>query len=354
MIDAIPPTIRIGSREIGVNKPVFLIAEAGINHNNELKKAYRMVDEAIKAGVDAIKFQTFVADEIQLRNSVKPAYQNRIKRKSYYEIIKELEPILEDQIKIKNYCKKQKIIFLSTPYDKKSVDFLDKVGVTAFKIAASDLTNHILLAHILKKGKPIILSTGLSSIKEVDLAVRLIKKFNMKNKLILVQTTSDYPTNNNEVNLRVIRTYSKRYGVNVGFSDHTKDHTASIGAVALGASVVEKHFTLNRNLPGPDQSSSLEPSELRDWVRRIRLIEQSMGSFEKFISHSERRNLSMRKILVIHAAKKNAKVTIDLIDAMRGTKDGILPVEDNIKFIIGKRLTKDITTTRQFSWNMIR
>lgn len=354
MVDSIPPTIRIGSREVGVNKSVFIIAEAGINYNNELKKAYRMVDEAVKAGVDAIKFQTFVADEIQLRNSVKPAYQNRIKRKSYYEIIKELEPIFEDQIKIKNYCKKHNIIFLSTPYDKKSVDFLNEIGVPAFKIAASDLTNHILLAYILKKGKPIILSTGLSSITEVDLAIKLIKKFNMEKKLILVQTTSDYPTNNNEVNLRVILTYRKRYNVNVGFSDHTKDDTTSIGAVALGASVLEKHFTLNRNLPGPDQSSSLEPSELRDWVKRIRLIEKSMGSFEKFISHSERRNLSMRKILVINPAKKDTKVSIDLIDAMRGTKGGILPLEENIKLIIGKRLTRDIIKTRQFSWDMIR
>ena len=344
----------MGNKEIGPSRPVFIIAEAGVNHNNNLKIAFQMVDEAVTAGADAIKFQTFIAKEIQLVQAIKPAYQNKIKNKNYFQIIKELEPNTDDQIKIKNYCKKRKIIFLSTPYDKKSVDFLYTVNVPAFKIASSDLTNHLLLEYILKKGKPIILSTGLSSIKEVDLAIKLVKKFDMLNKLILMQTTSDYPISDDQVNLRVLQEYSKRYNVITGFSDHTVTHTASLGAVALGAKVVEKHFTLNKNLPGPDQAASLEPKELREWIRKIREMERLMGTPKKVVTLSEKRNLSMRKILVIKSAKKGTKITKDMLGAMRGNRNGILPLQDNVNLIVGKRLSVNIDTITQFSWTMIK
>ena len=345
--------MKIDNRKIGKNEPVYIIAEAGVNHNNDLSLAFKMVDVAQNCGADAIKFQTFKANKIQLPNSVKPGYQKNTK-KNYFDLIKSLETSFKDQTKIFNYCKKKKITFLSTPYDEDSLHFLAKLGVTAFKISSSDLTNHIFLKEVLKKKKLIILSTGISSIKEVDETLNLISKYNMKNKLILVQTTSDYPAPNEDVNLRVLLEYSKHYDVITGFSDHTKDDTASLGAVALGAKLVEKHFTLNRKLSGPDQSSSLEPMELKIWIKKIRILEKSLGVSKKFITPSEKNNQTMRKIIVIHPVQKGTKITLKHLSAMRGKPSGILPLESNINKILGKELRRNITETREFSWNMIK
>lgn len=345
--------IRIGNRRIGDNYPVFIIAEAGVNYNNNLSLAYKMVDKAVEAGVDAIKFQTFITKDIQLENSTKPRYQKKIKNKTYFQILKENEPSFEDHLKISNYCKKKKIMFLSTAADKKSADFLDKIGVPAFKIGALDLSNHILLEYLARKRKPLILSSGISTMNLVSSSVNLIKKFKMKKKLILLQTNSDYPSTNEDVNLRVIPEYRKRFNVLVGLSDHTKDHTACLGAVALGACVLEKHFTLSRKLPGVDQKISLEPHELRELVEKVRLMEKSLGTNIKFITESEKDNLSMRKKIVIKPAKKGTSITLNLLDAKRGDKGGILPTKENIRKILGKKLKKGILREKQFSWNMI-
>jgi len=332
---------------------IFVIAEAGVNHNNDLAIAYKMVDSAKKSGANAIKFQTFVTDKIQLKDSVKPNYQKKIRNSNYYEIIKSLEPNFEDQKKISKYCKQKEIIFLSTPYDEQSVDFLDSLKVPAFKIASTDLTNHILLKYVAKKKKPIILSTGLATSKLVDDAVNIFKKEKMTKNLVLLHTTSDYPTNNNQVNLRVITEYIKKYKVIVGYSDHTQNDIASLGAVALGARVLEKHFTMDRNLPGPDQSSSLEPMELQEWIKKIRIMETCLGNSKKIITASEKKNITMRKVLVIHPAKKDTKIMPKMLTAMRGKKTGILPIEKNIDRIVGKKLKKDIENICEFSWNMI-
>jgi len=332
---------------------VFVIAEAGVNHNNKLSLAYKMIDEAAKAGADAIKFQTFIANKIQLPNSTKPNYQKKIRGKKYKNIIEELEPSFDDQIKMMKYCKKKNIIFLSTPYDNESVDFLDKMGISAFKISSSDTTNHSFLEYVANKKKPIILSTGMSNSEYVDVAVKLLKRKGIGNNLILLQATSDYPTPNDDVNIRVIPSFSKKYKIPVGLSDHTSDDVASLGAVALGASVVEKHFTLNRKLPGPDQTSSLEPKELSQWISKIRIMEKSLGSDKKFITKSEKNNLTMRKIIVLKPMKKNTKITSKMLLTMRGTKNGILPLKSNISKILGKKIKCNIITAKQFSWDMI-
>ena len=175
----------------------------------------------------------------------------------------------------------------------------------------------------------------------------------MKNKLILVQATSDYPTPNEDVNLRVLLEYSKHYDVITGFSDHTEDYTASLGAVALGAKLVEKHFTLDKKLSGPDQSSSLEPLELQEWIKSIRLMEKSLGNSKKIVTSSERKNLSMRKVIVLKPGKKGMRITNDHILAMRGNKKGILPTDQNIKKILGRRFSKNLLEPTQFSWNMV-
>jgi len=343
---------KVGQRLIGNNKPVFVIAEAGVNYNNDLDMALQMVDTAKKAGADAIKFQTFHADKIQLRDSIKPNYQNKING-SYYEIIKSLEPNPNDQKKIFKYCKKKKILFLSTPYDLDSVDFLLRLGVKAFKISASDFTNHILIEYIVKKGYPLFISTGLSSWKEIDSTIQLLRKHNMLHKTVLMQTTSDYPAKYDEINLRVLTEFSKKYNVLIGFSDHTPDDIASIGAIALGSCIVEKHFTLNKNLEGPDQSSSLNPLELTQWIKKIRIMEKLLGTNKKYITKSENKNISMRKILVIKRAKKGTKITKDHLLSLRGNKDGILPLSENLQKILGRQLKKDIVKQTQFSWKLI-
>lgn len=345
--------MQIENKRIGKNYPVYIIAEAGVNHNNDLSLAFKMVDIAKESGADAIKFQTFKANNIQLQNSVKPRYQNNI-QKNYYDLIKSLETSFKDQKKIFNYCNNKKITFLSTPYDLESLYFLKKLGVSAYKISSSDFTNHIFLNKVLKIKKPIILSTGISTINDVDETFNLVLKNKMKNKLILVQATSDYPAPNKDVNLRVLEEYLKRYDVVIGFSDHTEDDTASLGAVAMGAKLVEKHFTLNRKMPGPDQSSSLEPNELKIWIKKIRLLEQSFGTSKKFITPSEKNNLTMRKVLVIKPVKKGTKITLSLLDTMRGNDKGILPLNSNLKKIIGKKTNKNILTISQLSWKMIK
>jgi len=345
--------MQIENKKIGKNYPVYIIAEAGVNHNNDISLAFQMVDIAKESGADAIKFQTFKANNIQLQNSVKPSYQKNI-QKNYYDLIKSLETSFVDQKKIYNYCKKKQITFLSTPYDLESLNFLNKLGVSAFKISSSDFTNHIFLNQVLKFRKPIILSTGISSMNNVDETFNLILKNKMKNKLILVQATSDYPAPNKDVNLNVLKQYSNRFNVVTGFSDHTEDDTASLGAVAMGAKLVEKHFTLNKKLSGPDQSSSLEPKDLKKWITKIRLLETSFGTSKKFITFSEKNNKTMRKILVIKPTKKGTKITLDKLETMRGNNRGILPLNSNLKKIIGKKINQNIYSVSQFSWNMIK
>lgn len=344
--------MKIGSKEIGPTNSVFIIAEAGVNHNNNLSLAFKMIDLAAKSGADAIKFQSFITDNMQLKESKKPRYQKKLPW-SYYEQLKKSESTFNFQKKLIQYCKKKKILFLSTPYDEKSVDFLVKMKIPAFKISASDTTNHLFLQYVAKQKKPIILSTGLSTFEDVDKTMALLKRLKMKNKLILLQTTSDYPTPHEDVNLRVISEYIKRYDVLVGLSDHTPDYVASLGAVAMGACVLEKHFTLDKKLSGPDQSSSLDPTEFKNWIKKVRTMEIILGDKKKFITNSEKDNLTMRKILVIKSARKNTKITKNLILAKRGNLNGILPLEENINKIIGKKLKHDIHSESQFNWNMV-
>ncbi|EPA05303.1 N-acetylneuraminate synthase family protein [Candidatus Nitrosarchaeum limnium] len=227
------------------------------------------------------------------------------------------------------------------------------MGISAFKISASDTTNHLFLTYVAKQQKPIILSTGLSTSEHVDNAVALLTKLKMRNKLILLQTTSDYPTPYEDVNLRVIPEYIKRYDLPVGLSDHTPDYLASLGAVAMGACVLEKHFTLNKKLSGPDQSSSLDPIELKNWIKNVRSMEIILGSKNKFITNSEKQNLTMRKILTIKPAKKGSTITSNLLNAKRGNIYGILPLEQNICKILGKKLKKEIKFETQLKWSMI-
>lgn len=344
--------IKIGKKSIGKNSPVFVIAEAGINYNNDLKLAYEMIDCAKNVGADAIKFQTFVTESIQLPSAQKPNYQKSINQ-NYFKILKNLEPNFDDQKKIAKYCQKKNFLFLSTPYDNQSVDFLESLNVPAYKIASSDFSNHFLLEYISKKRKPIFLSTGLSDFNQVHNTLKFLKKLKILKKLIILHTNSDYPTKSIDVNLKVIPKLAETFNLPVGFSDHTSNEIASLGAVALGARVIEKHFTLNRNLPGPDQSSSLEPDELALFIKKIRILEKSLGNSKKIITNSEKKNLSMKKVLVIKPSKKDTIITKSMLCALRANGH-ILPTNDNIKKIIGKKLLKSVLKSSPFKWSMIK
>lgn len=357
--------MKIGKYDL--NERCFIIAEAGVNHvlaENDMQKigagsaldvACRMVDAAKEAGADAVKFQSFKTELLQLRTTAKPQYQdeNVGTEVSYFDLIKSLETSQEDQRKIADHCKEKGIMFISTPYDDESADFLESLDVPAYKLASIELNNHLFLRYVAKKGRPIILSTGLSTMDDVRETVRVAREGGFVDRLILLQCTSNYPAMPEEINLNVLTTYKKEFpDVAFGFSDHSPTDTASIGAVALGACVVEKHFTLDNSFEGPDHSSSLDGPALKGWVSKVREISNSMGSPEKEITGSEKKNLSMRKFIVIKKGSRDDIIDESMLTSMR-TGDGILPQDKNLKKIIGKRLKNDIKEAAAFDWGMI-
>ncbi len=362
--------IKIGDKVISKDAPCFIIAEAGVNHvlekndlhrigaTSSLEVAYRLVDAAKEAGADAIKFQSFTADNLQYKGTKKPGYQLATSGSdddlSYYDMIKKLETSKEDQVKIAGYCKKKGIIFFSTPYDNESVDFLDAtIGVPLFKLASIELLNHLFFRYVAKKGKPIIISTGLGNMEDVRAVMNIARTEGFADRLVLLQCTSNYPTLAKDVHLNVLKTYQLEFpDVLVGLSDHSPTFIASIGATALGAVVLEKHFTLDKTFTGPDHSSSLDPKELREWIHAVREIEASMGAAQKHITDVEKKNATMRKYLVIADQKRGTVIEEHMLKAMR-TGTGILPVDNNIKRIIGKRLKEDVPEPAPLRWDML-
>jgi len=365
-----PKTIKVGKSVIGEGQPCFIVVEAGVNHvleKNDLKKcgaksslevAFRMVDAAAEAKADAIKFQSWITEKVLLKNVKKPKYQvesvGADDEVSYFDLIKSLETSREQELKIADYCRKKGILFFSTPYDNESADFLDeKARVQIFKLASIELNNHLFLRHVAKKGKPLIISTGLSSMDDVRAVVEIARKEGFAYRLVLLQCTSNYPTAPKEINLNVIRAYKKEFSdILIGFSDHSKTFIASIGAVALGAVVLEKHFTLDKSFKGPDHSSSLDKKDLIDWVSSVRELEASMGSSEKNITEGEKNNETMRKYLVITPRKKGTKIGLEMLNSMR-TGVGIMPIDKNLKMIAGKRLKIDVNKVKPLKWEMI-
>jgi len=361
-------SLKLGKKNIGKNKSCFIIAEVGVNHilekvdlenlglNSALHVAFEMIDVAIEAKVDAIKFQSFTAKNLQFQGTLKPKYQqdNESINESYYDLIKKYETSLKNQIEIANYCKKKGILFISTPYDFESAEFLNNIiKVPFFKLASLELNNHLFIKRIAKFGKPIILSTGLSSFEDVLDTINMAKKEGFIDRLILLQCTSDYPSKLEEINLNVIKTYYQKFpDMLFGFSDHCQSNIASLGAVALGAVILEKHFTLNKDFLGPDHRASLNPKELRNWVKEVRELELCLGSYKKSLTKSEMRNVSMKKYLVVHPMKKNEIIKEKNLSAMR-TGSGVLPKHLNLEKIINRSLKYDITKKTPFKWDMV-
>jgi N,N'-diacetyllegionaminate synthase len=274
--------IRLPGRSINHGHPCFIIAEAGVNHNGDTGMAMRLIQSAAQAGTDAVKFQTFKAERLASPQAPKAIYQeeNTLKHESQLEMLHKLELPTDAYPALMEECNKHGILFLSTPFDEESANMLDSLGMEMFKISSGDLTNLPLLIHIARKGKPMILSTGMSYLSEVDVAVRTI--FAAGNQqLALLHCTSSYPANPADINLRAMNTMAQAFHTPVGFSDHSMGIEIPLAAVAMGASIIEKHFTLDRNLPGPDQRASLEPSELGSLVKGIRKVESALGHGRK-------------------------------------------------------------------------
>ncbi len=304
--------IKIGDKFVGDGHPCLIIAEAGINHQGDVNIAKKLIDVASFCGADAIKFQKRKIGRILTKQGLDMPYDNPNSfGKTYGEHKYALELSEEEYKDLKKYTEDKNLIFLASAWDEESADFLESIGVAAYKMASADLTNLPLLEHIAKKGKPMIISTGMATMKDVDEALNHVKKWN--NQIILLQCTSTYPCNFEEVNLNVIKTFKEKFGCLVGYSGHEKGIAVSSVAVALGASVIEKHLTLDRTMKGGDHAASLEPEGLRRIVRDVRFIEKAMGKYEKELQKSE-----------IPIKEKLAKSLVAKVDIPKGiiiTKD---------------------------------
>ena len=285
---------------------VYIIAEAGVNHNGNFELAIQLIDIAKNAGVDAIKFQTAVPELVMTSNAKKAQYQEKLtgKNETQLEMAKKIHLPLEDYKKLNNYCYEKKIQFLSTPFDYKSIECLENLDMPIYKIPSGEITHLPYLRQIAKKQKPIIMSTGMATIDEIKDAITILLSNGLtKNQISLLHCTTEYPCPFNEVNLNAIKTIKETFNVPVGYSDHTEGISISLAAVAMGATIIEKHFTLDKTLPGPDHKASLAPNELKELVQGIRQIEKAMGNGIKKPSKAERKNINVARKSIV--AKEN-------------------------------------------------
>ena len=346
--------VKIEDFIIGLGSPCFIIAEAGVNHNGDMKLAHKLIGAAAEAGADAVKFQHFVTEDLVTPEAQKARYQVETtgQKGGQFAMLKKLELSKDQQKELKSHCDEAGILYLCTPYEKKSADLLEEIGVAAYKIASTDTTNIPFLRYIARKGIPVILSTGMSSLGEVEEAVNELKLHGLDEKIIILQCTSEYPATVNEINLRAMETMELAFGCPVGFSDHTPGIGASPWAVAAGACVVEKHFTLDRNMEGPDHRASIEPNELKKLVRTIRDVESALGDGIKRPMPSELPNKTrMQKSLVATrslAAGETIRET-DLISKRPG--NGLPPKW--FDRVVGKKTAKQIQKEETLELNSI-
>ena len=300
----------------------FIIAEAGVNHNGSVETAKKLIDAAVEAGADAVKFQTFKTEQIASMTAPKAEYQIRTtgKRETQFRMLKKLELSEKAFHELFLYCKKKEIIFLSTPFDIESVSFLDKLGLGIFKIPSGEITNLPYLKRIGSLKKKIIMSTGMADTREIKDALRILTDCGTpKENITLLHCSTDYPTPMRDVNLLAMLTIRDAFKVKVGYSDHTPGIEVPVAAVALGAKVIEKHFTLDRNLPGPDHKASLEPSELKLMVKAIKNVEKALGSGDKKpVKVEEEIMKTIRKSIVARTdIKKGTKVKREMLEIKR-------------------------------------
>ena len=345
--------IQIGNKIIGVGKPCFIIAEAGVNHNGSFLLAKKLVDAAVRVKADAVKFQIVKASEVVTKKAGLLEYQtkNAKHQKTQYELIKELELTSNNFIKLKEHCDKKGIIFLASFVTPDAVDVMGNL-VPAFKIASPDLTNDPLIKKIALKKKPLIVSTGMATLEEVKKAKKIIEKTG-NNKIIILHCTSSYPCPFEEVNLNAMLTLRNELNCFVGYSDHTVGITVPIMAVTLGASVIEKHFTLDKNLPGPDHKASLEPNEFLKMVKEIRIAEKALGDETKRASATEKKNMLLirKSIVAVRPILKGEKIVEEML-AMKRPGTGLKPSE--IHKILNKLAIVNIEEDKLISVKMVK
>lgn len=320
---------------------VYVIAEAGVNHNGKIELAKQLIDEAAKAGADAIKFQTFKADKLVTKNAEKAMYQKNEtdKNESQYDMIKRLELKFEDHSELIDYAESKNIQFLSSGFDLDSLEFLNDIGVSIFKVPSGEITNLPYLRKIASFGKPIILSTGMSDNAEILDALKVLRQSGGE-EITILHCNTEYPTPMSDVNLLAMKSIEKEFGCKVGYSDHTLGIEVPIAAVALGAEIIEKHFTLDKQMDGPDHKASLEPVELKDMVSSIRNIEKALGDGIKKPSVSESKNkIIARKSIVAKVEISKGSVFTEENLSVKRPGNGLSPMKWDQ--VIGESATRD-------------
>lgn len=345
--------IRIGKRLVGDGQPVYIVAEMGSNFDGSLAQAKKLVDFAKEAGADAVKFQSFLADKIVSKygfKNLKISFQANWK-KQVYDVYKDAEFPREWHQEIADYCRKKQIAFFSSPYDKEAVDLLNEIGVPAFKVGSGDINFLSLIKYMAEKGKPMIVGTGASTLGEIDEAVRTIRTTGNED-IILLQCVTNYPSPIEQMNIKAMVTLRDTFQVNVGYSDHTLGHLVALGAVALGACMIETHFTFDKTREGPDHSFAMDVPEFTEMVRAIRLMEKALGSYIKkpVPAESEAVIIQRRCIYSNENIPKGTTITKDMLTVLRPDK-GLKP--KYINMVIGRKAQRDIPKGTAITWDMI-
>ncbi len=346
-------TVKIGKRRVGTGRPVYVIAEAGSNHNRSLPTARKLIDVAAKAGADAVKFQTFSADTLYSTRTPKMKYLKKItpRGQSVHDLLKELEMPREWHAPLAAHCRKRGVDFLSTPFDEAAVDQLAAVGVPAFKIASFELNHIPLLKHAARRGKPMILSTGMADLGDIRRAVAACRSVG-NSRIVLLHCAIGYPPKFEDINLNAVLTMQKRFKCPVGYSDHSTGYVASVAAVALGACAIEKHFTISRKMKGPDHGYALEPGELADMIAAVRQAFAAMGGEKKACTPAERElhRLARRSIVAARDIPEGRKLTGDDL-AVKRPGFGVQPYE--LSKVLGCAARRDIKYDEVITWDLL-
>lgn len=347
------PVVRIGERTIGPGQPAYLIAEAGVNHDGSLERGLRLVDIACRAGADAVKFQVFRAAELTTAAAPLAAYQQQANLGSQRELLSRLELSDADFAQLAAHCARRRVEFLATPFSPADVERLVALKVRAIKIASTDLNNTPLLEAAARTGLPLIVSTGAALPGEIEQAVTRLRGWGAGGRLILLHCVSGYPTPLEAANLRAVSTLSGRFAVPTGFSDHTTSTRTGGWAVAAGACVLEKHFTLDRTRPGPDHAMSLDPAGLREYVRHVRAAERALGSGMLGMSALEAdvRQAARKSVVTTRALAGGTILERGMLTAKRPA-GGIAP--DQLEALLGRQLACDVPADAMLTWDMLR
>jgi N,N'-diacetyllegionaminate synthase len=345
--------VRIGNRLVGEGEACFVIAEVGVNHNGDIKLAKKLIDVAKEAGTDAVKFQAFKAEELVVQDADKARYQKEttVVDESQLEMIKKLELTESEFTALCGYTRERGLVFLSSAFDNRSVDLLDRLGVVAFKVPSGEITNFPLLTHIARNKKPVILSTGMSTLGEIEEALEIFRNEGLTD-VILLHCVTSYPAKVAETNLKAMATLRSAFDLPVGLSDHTSGITVPIAAVAMGACVIEKHFTLDKSLPGPDHRASLEPKELKEMVEAVRDVERALGDGVKqpTVEEEENKLAARRSIVAQTDIPRGVTITKEML-AIKRPGVGLEP--KHIEKICGTKVKVDIREGEYITWDQL-